>query len=142
MNNKIHQNENWILWNPDRIESSEAFSTQITQDKNGTRFTVECMHQFIDLIFDGFVPIYLYSYEGIRPASYVPVQQKNNDKYYFKKWFLYKIENSDFLNWAAMESYNLYQNYDLQHFCIVTEDDVVDILSSVEPKIVVTQKDI
>ncbi len=37
-------------------------------------------------------------------AAYVPVQEKNNDKHYFNKWFLYKVENSDFIKWAAKES--------------------------------------
>lgn len=140
MNSKLHENEKWILWNPLNIESCRAFSVEIKQEENGTVFKVECENQFVNLIFDGFIPIYVYSDEGIRMATYMPVQEKNNDRYYFKKWFLYKIENSDFLKWAMAECYNLHENRGYEHFCIVTENEVVDILSSFEPKIIVAPK--
>ncbi|MDE5855037.1 MAG: hypothetical protein K2H19_08265 [Ruminococcus sp.] len=142
MNSELHENEKWILWNPLNMENCQAFSVEIKQEEIGTVFTVECENQFVNLIFNGFIPIYIYSDEGIRMATYLPVQEKNNDRYYFRKWFLYKIENSDFFKWAMAECYNLYENYKLQHFCIVTAYDVVDILSSTEPEIIVTPKEI
>lgn len=142
MNSKFHKNEKWILWNPLNIESCQAFSVEIKQEKSGTVFKVECENQFVNIIFDGFIPIYVYSDEGIRMATYIRVQEKNNDRYYFTKWFLYKIENSDFLKWAMAECYNLYEICGYKHFCIVTENEVVDILSSFEPQIIVIPKEI
>lgn len=140
MNGELHKDENWILWNPSNIKSCQAYSVEIAQDDRGTEFMVECENIFVSLLFEGYVPIYVYSDEGIRMATYTPVQEKNNDKYYFRKWFLYKIENSDFYKWAMRESYGMYEEYGYQHFCIVTADEVVDILSVVEPTIRVIQK--
>ena len=135
MNNELHKDEKWILWNPLNIPNCQAFSVEITQEDSGTNFLVECENQFISLLFEGFIPIYVYSDEGIRMATYMPVQDKNNDKYYFTKWFLYKIEDSDFMKWAIQESCGFYEKNELQHFCIVTSTEVVDILSFVEPTI-------
>lgn len=134
MSIELHKNESWILYNPLNIENCRAFSAEIIRSEENIIFKVECENKFVNLIFDCFVPVYLYSYEGMRMAAYLPVQEKNNDRYYFTKWFLYKIENSDFLKWAAAESFGLYKNLELKHFCIVTENEVVDILSASEPK--------
>ena len=139
MNIALHQNDNWILWNPDNIESCAAYSAQITQDENEMRVAVDCTDQIIDVIFEGFVPIYVYSDEGIRMATYMPVQEKNNDKFYFRKWFLYEVKNSDFMSWALKESCGFYLEKDLMHFCIVTANDVIDILTTAAPKIVIRE---
>lgn len=136
----LHENEKWILYNPLNMEYCQAFSVEIKQEDIGTVFTVECENQFVNIIFDCFVPIYVYSDECMRMATYMPVQEKYNDKYYFRKWFFYKIENSDFFNWAMSECYNLYENYQLKHFCIVTQNDVIDILASSEPNFVIIPK--
>ena len=72
-------------------------------------------------------------------AAYMLVQEKNNDRAYLGKWFLYKIENSDFMKWAVKESCGFYSEEDLLHFCIVTENDIVDILSLGEPTVVVRE---
>lgn len=140
MNTGLHEDENWILWNPLNIPDCQAFSVEINHENSGTVFLTECENQFIRVMFEGGVPLYTYSDEGMRMATYAPVQIKNNDKYYFTKWFLYKIENSDFIKWAVKESCGLYEKHKLQHFCIVTANEVVDIISFVSPVIEVIPK--
>lgn len=135
----IHKNEEWILYNPLNMKHCQAFSVEITQQEN-TVFSIECENCAVNLVFDCFVPVFLYSYEGIRMATYTPVQEKYNDKYYFRKWFIYEIKNSGFLKWAMAECGGLYQNYNMRHFCIVTADDVVDILACGEPDFVIIPK--
>ncbi|MCM1133379.1 MAG: hypothetical protein NC340_07895 [Ruminococcus flavefaciens] len=134
----IHENEEWILYNPLNLPRCQALSVEIKQEEN-TVFAVDCENCSVRLVFECFVPVYLYSYEGIRMATYAPVQEKYNDKYYFTKWFLYEIKNSGFFNWAMTECGGLYHNCN-RHFCIVTENDVVDILASGEPDFIITPK--
>lgn len=133
----IHKNEEWILFNPLNLPRRQAFSVEIIQGEN-TTFAVECENCSVNLVFDCFVPVYLYSYEGIRMATYAPVQEKYNDRYFFTKWFIYEIKNSSFFKWAMTECGGLYHN--LRHFCIVTADDVVDILACGEPHFVIIPK--
>lgn len=131
----MKENEKWILWNPTKIECGSAFSVEIFQEEDATRFTLNCKNGIVDVWFFCLVPIYLYSVEGIRMATWAPVQEKENDRFYFTKWFLYKVENSEFLDWAIKEGCGFYSKEDLTHFCIVTENDVVDILAMGEPLI-------
>lgn len=56
------------------------------------------------------------------------------DRFFFRKWFLYKIENSDYLGWALKEACGYYTEKELTHYCIVTEHEVVDILAMCEPE--------
>lgn len=138
----MHDNENWIVWNPKNINTkkvSGAYDVETLTDENARKFIVYCENHTVDVYFHCHVPIYLYSDEGIRMASYMPVQEKHHDKAYFNKWFLHKVENSDFIQWAVKESCGFYSEEELLHFCIVTSNDVVDILSSGEPDIIVRE---
>ena len=138
----MHENEDWIVWNPQNINAeivSGAYDVEIANEEDNLRFTVYCENSIVDVCFHCVVPMYLYSDEGMRMAAYMPVQEKNNDRAYLGKWFLYKIENSDFMKWAVKESCGFYSEEDLLHFCIVTENDIVDILSLGEPTVVVRE---
>lgn len=131
------KDENWIIWNPANIEEGPAFSVEVIQNDEVTRFSVDCESRGIDILFYGLVPMYTYSLEGIRTLTWATVQEKKMDKFFFRKWFLYKVENSDFLSWAIKESCGYYSEAELTHYCIVTERDVIDILAMSEPEIVV-----
>ncbi len=136
----MNKDEKWTAWNPTNIAGDPAYYVEIFQEEEATRFTLDCEHKIIDVLFYGFVPIYLYSVEGIRMATWASIQEKEHDRFYFQKWFLYRIENSDFLDWAIKEGCGFYKKEEFMHYCIVTQDDVVDILANCEPVIVVRDK--
>ena len=134
----MHENQTWIVYNPQNIEGiSGAYDVEILREEDSLKFTVYCENKTVDVYFRCNVPMYLYSDEGMRMAAYIPLQEKNNDKHYFNKWFLYKVENSDFIRWAAKESCGFCFEEKLFHFCIITDNDVVDILSMGEPEIII-----
>lgn len=132
---QLHRSENWIKWQPKGMGGLYAYFTIPEHDENGINFIVQCAEGAVKISFDGNIPFYVFSDEGLRTASYAPVQQQHNDRHYFNKWFLYKIENSDLLKWIGLESCGFIAGRYEKHFCIVTEDDVVDILSSVDPRL-------
>ena len=47
-------------------------------------------------------------------------QEKYNDKFYFRKNPVYKVENSLLIKWVLIESCGFYSETDLTHYCIVT----------------------
>ena len=65
--------------------------------------------------------------------SWSIAQEKYNDKLYFRKNPVYKLENLLLIKWILIESGDFYLETDLTHYCIVTEQDVVDIISMCEP---------
>lgn len=85
----MKENENWLVWNPTNIEGGPAFSVQVIQNDEATKFLVGCESRVIDIVFYGSVPMYSYSIEGIRMLAWATVQEKKTDRFFFRKWFLY-----------------------------------------------------
>ena len=129
--------ENWIKWNPANIPEGEFIVTDYVQNKDGTKIILTDENNTVEVLFDGITPIIRYSVEGIRMRTWGEVQRKYNDKFFFRNWFLYKIINSELSKWAEEESCGFYVSNQLIHYCIVTSEEIIDILSSFEPIIVV-----
>lgn len=141
MENRIKtiQEENWVKWNPTDLPESIYFVTSYIQNRNGTKFTVEDEKHVIEIFFDGEISIIRAGDEGIRMRTWGEVQKKYNNKSFFRNWFLYKVENSGLSKWAEKESCGFYVADDFTHYCIVTSEDIIDVLSTFEPTIDVTQ---
>lgn len=127
--------ENWIVWNPTNVELGKAYAVEAVHCEDQIKFIIDCEENKIEITYDGFIPVYTYSLEGIRTATWGSVQEQHNDKYFFKKWFLYKVENSRFLKWALEESCGYYSEKEIVHYCIVTQQSLMDIVATSEPKI-------
>lgn len=48
---------------------------------------------------------------------------------------IYKVEGSHYLAWFNEQSANTHDGDNITHYLIVTDDDVIDVLSSVSPTI-------
>ncbi len=129
--------ENWLKWNPTNIPEGEFIVTDYIQNKDGTKFILDDENSAVEILFDGITPIVRSSVEGIRMRTWGEVQQKYDDKFFFRKWFLYKVENSKLSKWAEEESCGFYVSDQLTHYCIVTSEEIIDILSPFEPTIIV-----
>lgn len=129
--------ENWIKWNPDKIPEGEFIVIDYIQNKDGTKFVLDDGNSIVEILFDGITPIVRSSVEGIRMRTWGEVQKKYNNKFFFRNWFLYKVENSRLSKWAEEESCGFYISEQLTHYCIVTSEEVIDILSTFEPTILV-----
>ena len=75
----------------------------------------------LEIIFSGIVLNYMYSEQGTRMMSWSIAQEKYNDKLYFRKNPVYKLENLLLIKWILIESGDFYLETDLTHYCIVTE---------------------
>ena len=137
-NRTINMQENWIKWNPSNIPEGAFIVTDYIQNKDGTKFILDDDNNIVEILFDGITPIIRYSVEGIRMRTWGEVQQKYNDKFFFRNWFLYKVENSKLSKWAEEESCGFYVSEQLTHYCIVTSEEIIDIVSTFEPTIIVT----
>lgn len=136
-NRSIKMQENWIKWNPAEVPEGEFIATDYTQNIDGTKIVLEDGNRIVEIIFDGITPIVRSSVEGIRMRTWGEVQKKYNDKLFFRKWFLYKVENSKLSKWAEEESCGFYCSEQLTHYSIVTGEEIIDILSTFEPVIFV-----
>jgi len=132
--------ENWIKYNPlNNKEEETYYVTSIVQDLDGTKIILDNEKDVFEVFFDGFIPIVRITDEGIRMRTWGEVQKKYENKKFFNGWFLYKVEDSELVKWALEESCGCYEEEQLIHYCIVTGEDLIDILSSFEPKISVSK---
>ena len=132
-NRTIDLNENWVRWNPTHISEGNYIVTKLIQDIDGTKVMVADEHHAIEVLFDGVTPIVRSSVEGIRMRTWGEIQLKYSDKSFFRNWFLYQVKNSMLSQWAEEESCGFYEKEKLKHFCIVTGEELIDIVSTFEP---------
>jgi len=59
------------------------------------------------------------------------------DKYgrdFFVKWAFFKVTNSEYLEWLSQESGNFSDSKSMEHLALITQDSIIDIATSYEPK--------
>ena len=136
-NRAINMQEKWIKWNPANVSEGAFIVTDFIQDCVGTKVVLNDDKIVVEIFFDGILPIARSSVEGIRMRTWGEVQKKYSDKFFFKNWFLFKVENSKLSKWAEEESCGFYEAKHLTHYCIVTSEEIIDILSTFEPTVTV-----
>ena len=57
---------------------------------------------------------------------------------YSENRFFFEVKNSELIKWCVQESCEFYENNQLKHYCIVTSEEMIDIVSTFEPIIKVT----
>ncbi|MCL2336952.1 MAG: hypothetical protein FWC60_05990 [Firmicutes bacterium] len=127
--------EDWIKWNPFNMPEGSYIVTSFSQDENGVKITLDDENNVVELFFDGVPSIIRISVEGIRMRTWGEVQQKYCNKGFFRNWFLFKVENSKLSKWAVEESCGFYEIKQLTHYCIVTSEELIDILATFEPNL-------
>jgi hypothetical protein len=48
---------------------------------------------------------------------------------------LFKVANSEYLEWISNQSYGIAETEKLTHFSIIAVDSIIDIIAAYEPKI-------
>ena len=130
---KPHKDEIWEEYRCADMPAGEPYFAEIKHDDEGTGFILECIDKYIVIRFNEDIRMYLYSDEGMRMASYAPIQEEQGDKYYFRGRYLFLVNNSRFLEWAMEESCGAYAEIGYKHFCIVTENELIDLIAASEP---------
>ena len=54
---------------------------------------------------------------------------------FFVKWPFFKVTNSEYLEWLSQESGGIFDQKSMEHFALITQDSIIDIATSYEPKI-------
>ena len=140
-NNKksnLENQEQWLKWNPSKLPEGDYTVISFTQDLEGTKIILENEKNIVKVFFDGIILLARISDEGMRIQTVGEILYKKCDDYFFRGWFLYRIENSKLSDWVTEESGGIYNSSELIHICIVTDENVIDIISTFEPEIEIT----
>lgn len=131
----MSNNENWLKIYQDSAPGGQYIVTSFLQDTEGVKIVLDDERYVVEVIFDGVPLLIRSSPEGLRMRTWGEVQLRYQDKFFFRNWFFYKVESSELLEWAMEESCGFYSEVRLTHYCIVTSEEVIDILASFEPLI-------
>ena len=132
MENKM-ADERWTRWNPCGIPSGQYTVSKITQNFEGVSIILDDEMCEVEMLFDGVPEIVCSSTANIRMKTWSEIQIKNNDRSYFRYHFLYKVKNSRLMQWLCDEGCGFYEKGSLQHYCIVTGTEVIDVVAGFEP---------
>lgn len=137
-NREINMEEEWIKINCCTIPEGEFIVSSFIQDLDGTKIVLNDEIFEIEIFFDGLPVLSRNAVEGIRMRTWGEVQLKYDDKRYFRKSFLFEVKKSKLVQWCIEESCGFYEENQLKHYCIVTSEEIIDVVSTFEPKIKIT----
>jgi hypothetical protein len=96
-------------------------------------FTFECEQREVRIICMGGLPSYTYTNESYAfNRSFVHLDSKE-DVQTIQPWSFYIIENSPYIRRITETSAGVNEMYDLKHYCIIGEDEIIDIIYPTEP---------
>ena len=127
--------EEWIRVVMRDVPEGEYIVTSFLQDASGVKILLDEGEHTVKIFFDG-IPLLIQStMEGLRMRTWGNVQLKYQNKSIFTKSFLFEVKKSNLVKWCIQESCGLYEESELKHYCIVTSEEVIDIISTFEPVI-------
>jgi len=128
--------EEWKRWEPMQglsgrfvidslMLSYDALIIQLSAEDNDTK---------IEIVFDGNIDAYRYTNESFCFTIFSDLSKKYGDDFYSNCSF-FKITNSEYIQWISGKSAGWADALPFRHFCIVGNDEVLDILACYEPKV-------
>ena len=125
--------EEWIQAEKDVIPEGQFIVTSFIQNTDGTKMFLNDEKIAVEIFFDG-IPLLLRSaVEGIRMWTWSEIQLKYRDKSFFRNWFFFQVQNSKLTKWAIEESCDFYNNDQIYQYCIVTSEELIDVLATFKP---------
>ena len=126
--------EQWKEYIPNTIPKGNYEVISVTQDSKGTIIVVQSDYHNITISFE-FADALRICDEGRRIKTY---NEAEGIQLYRKDFYgtpLYQVINSRFYDWLVQESAGFYTEFN--HYAIVTLNDIVDIISSSPPEILI-----
>lgn len=83
------------------------------------------------------------AYQNVDEGKRIKMLNYLSDNYakeFYAEWTLFIVENSSYLKWFHDESMGIYKDENVCHYVLLTENDVVDILSVFEPCVTIGHK--
>lgn len=126
--------ERWICYGTGKMPTGVYEVIKVLQDCSGTEIVIESEEHRVVIKF-GFVDALRVSDEGRRIRTYNEITEVQNYRKDFNGIPLYKVLNSEFYRWVVKESVGFYE--DFTHYTIITKNDIIDVISSYPPELLV-----
>lgn len=132
-NREIDMQEEWIKLIQYNIPEGQFIVTSFVQNSEGTKIILDNDEIAVEVFFDGIPVLLRNAIEGIRMRTWSEVQLKYKDKFIFRNNFLFEVKNSKLVQWSIEEGCGFYDESQLRHYCIVTGEEIIDVVATFEP---------
>ncbi|MCG3089818.1 hypothetical protein [Sporosarcina cyprini] len=130
--------ERWERWIPIFGLPPRLFNDSFLDSKEGIilEFSDENNQKKVEFKFEDGVLAYRNIDEGslLKRLNYLD-QHYGVD--FYSEWTLFKVTNSEFMNWFLDESSGIYEPNQLIHYVFFTPNDVIEILTTYTPSVVI-----
>lgn len=127
--------EEWIKLKQYEIPDGKFIVTSFVQNSDGTKILLDDERITVEIFFDGIPVLARNSVENMRMRTWSEVQLKYCDKFIFRNTFFFEVKNSKLIKWVMEESCGFYDESQLRHFCIVTTEEMIDIIAAFDPTV-------
>ncbi len=127
----------WERWSVNKEVPAKLELQALIDDKDGLKLVfTDADENIYTFFFDGLVFSYRNTDEGtlLKTLDHL---YKHYDTNYFGEWTLFRVTDSNYLEWLAEEADNIYEKiYDIHHYVFLTSHDVVEVLSTEPPSLI------
>lgn len=125
--------EEWIKLKQYEIPDGKFIVTNFVQNSDETKILLDDERIMVEVLFDGIPLLVRNAVENIRMRTWSKVQLKYCDKSIFRNTFFFEVKNSKLIKWVMEESCGFYDESQLKHYCIVTTEEMIDVIATFEP---------
>lgn len=134
-NRAINMQEKWIKLEQYKIPKEEYVVTTFLQNSEGTKIVLHGEKTTVELFFDGIPVLLRNTIANARMRTWSEVQLKYRNKAIFRNAFLFEVKSSKLIQWFIEESCKFYDDSQLRHYCVITTEEIIDILATFEPNV-------
>ncbi len=132
-NRAVNMQEEWVKLKQYNIPEGQFIVNNFTQDLEGTKIVLGDEKNTVEVFFDGIPVLVRSAVANIRMRTWSEVQLKYRDKSMFRNTFFFEVKNSKLVQWSNEEGCGFYEENQLRHYCIVTSEEVIDVLATFDP---------
>lgn len=129
---EFNMSEQWTRWEPIEGLLSTYDIDAVFDTSEGLKVILECSQKKVAVFFKNGAASYIKTDETLRYKKIIELSEKYDGNFY-ANWTFFKVKNSEYLKWLEEQSCTISQGYDLQHFCFMTDDSILDVATSGEP---------
>jgi len=129
--------ERWSRWLPLNNLAKNYYLDSISDDIQELKFVLSEANnekRKLHITFDNSVYSYRTNYETFRLKLIYNLDKLYGSEF-FINWPLFKIHNSEYLQWFSKQSHGKIDSLPLTHFAILSVESFIDILAEREPKV-------
>jgi len=124
--------EKWTQWKPLEDSSGKYTIDSFVWSESGISILLSSTQNLkkLEIKFEDFVDTYRRTDIIFCPKRLADISSRYGAEFYIN-WTFFKITNSKYIDWIIEKSYKR----EFIHFCIIGNNEILDIVNSYEPKI-------